>query len=49
MDVMIANCSFFRWARSVSDSAPEGAAWLPITTADQRLTPIAQKSRVQRI
>ena len=49
MDVTIWNRSSFTWARSASDSAPVGAAWLPITTADQRLTPIAQNSRVQRI
>jgi hypothetical protein len=42
------NRSFFRWARSASDSAPVDDAWLPVATADQRLTPIAQKSRVRR-
>src|SRR5688572_18167537 len=49
IDVTIWNRSFFTWARSVSDSAPVGTAWLPVTTADKRLTPIAQNSRVQRI
>ena len=48
-DVTIWNRSAFMWARSASDSAALGAAWLQVTAVDQRLTPIAQKSRVRRI
>ena len=49
MDVTIPNRASFTWARSAPDSAMGGAAWLPAATADQTLTPIAQRSRVRRI
>src|SRR6058998_2808662 len=49
MDVTMPNRSSCTWARNAPDSAPASVAWLPAATADQRLTPIAQRSCVGRI
>src|SRR4030095_170749 len=49
MDVTIWNRSSFTWSRNAPGKAVGGTAWLPATTADQRLTLIAQRSRVRHI
>src|SRR5688572_2308917 len=49
IDVTMPNRPSRTWARSSVDSAPGAVAWLPATTTDQRLTPIAQRSRLRCI
>ena len=49
IDVTMPNRPSRTWVRSSVDSAPGAVAWLPATTTDQRLIPIAQRSRVRCI